>query len=333
MIKIDGSYAEGGGQILRTAIALACITGEEVEVFNIRANRPKPGLAMQHLKGIESAKMISRAEVENANLGSTRVVFKPKTIRGGRYKINIGTAGSITLILQTILPPVLFANEESVFEIIGGTDVNWSPTIDYFKNVTMRALEKLGVELEIKLLNRGYYPKGGGKVLVKVEPSKLKGFKFERKEIKTVKGVSHCSNLPYHVAERQKRVVERVIEDLGLKCDIKTEVLKELSTGSGITIWGGYKGASSLGERGKPAEKVGEEAVNSFIEELNSQSAFDRHLADQVMIFSAVANGKTEYTTSVITKHVESNKYVIESFFGKCIEFNNNRIIISGKGL
>ena len=129
MIKIDGSYGEGGGQILRTAIALSCVTQKPVEVYNIRANRPKPGLAMQHLKGIEVAKMITNAEVEGLKLGSTRVVFKPRSLKGGSFKIDIGTAGSVTLILQTVLLPSLYAERPSVFEIRGGTDVSGLPVL------------------------------------------------------------------------------------------------------------------------------------------------------------------------------------------------------------
>jgi RNA 3'-terminal phosphate cyclase (ATP) len=336
MIRIDGSHGEGGGQILRTAIALSCITGEAVEVYNIRANRPKPGLAAQHLKGIEAAKIISNAEVEGLKIGSTRIVFQPRALKGGEFKINIGTAGSVTLILQTILLPSLAAERESIFEITGGTDVNWSPPVDYAKNITLRALKEMGAQVEMELIARGYYPKGGGRVTVRVSPSKLEGRIFERIE-ESVGGISHCSNLPAHIAKRQAESAMNLIKDHGYDVHIDTEVRNDFSTGSGITLWSGYKGGSALGERGKRAEVVGEEAARILLEELESHAAFDYHLADQIIPFAAVARGKTAYTTSKVTMHQKSNAYVIQQFLGdvtKIIKINeHSQISINGKSL
>jgi len=333
MIKIDGSYGEGGGQILRTAIALSCVTQKPVEVFNIRANRPKPGLAMQHLKGIESAKLITNAEVEGLKLGSTRVVFKPKSLRGGRFKIDIGTAGSVTLILQTILLPSLYAEKESFFEIRGGTDVNWSPSVDYVKNITFKALKELNADVEMEIVARGYYPKGGGVIRVYVQPSKLKGKEFQMLSCDLIRGISHCQNLPNHVAERQANSAKELLESNGYKAEIDLEVRKGISTGSGITLWCGYKGGIALGEKGKRAEIVGRECAEQILKELNSDGIFDKHLADQVMAFSAVASGKTTYTTTEVTKHQISNTYVINKFFEKAVKIDGNKIEIDGVGL
>ncbi len=332
MIKIDGSYGEGGGQILRTAIALSCVTQEPVEIFNIRANRPKPGLAMQHLKGIESAKMITNADVEGLKLGSTRVVFKPKSLRGGEFKIDIGTAGSVTLILQTILLPSLYAERESRFEIRGGTDVKWSPSVDYVRFVTFEALKDLNARVDLSLIARGYYPEGGGKIVVDVEPSKLEGREFRELKCDVIKGISHCQNLPSHVAERQRKSAKEILESKGYKVDIDVEVRKGISTGSGITLWCGYKGSVSLGEKGKRAEIVGRECAEGLLKELERDGTFDKHLADQVMPFSAVAKGKTVYTTTEVTKHQISNAYVINKFFDN-VRIEGNRIEIDGVGL
>lgn len=331
MLKIDGSYGEGGGQILRTSIALSCITGKEVEITKIRANRPKPGLAAQHLKGIEVAKLISDAEVEGLKMGSTKVVFKPKRIKGGEYKIDIGTAGSVTLILQTILPPLLFAERPSRLEIVGGTDVSWSPTIDYFRRVTLKAISELGAKVSVELKARGYYPKGGGKIVAEVEPSKLKGKTFERSECE-IFGLSHCQNLPEHVAIRQRDAALDFLRRHGLKADISLEVLKGSSTGSGITIWCGYKGASALGEKGKRAEEVGREASKSFYEEFIAPGIFDSHLADQIMVFSAIAKEKTRFSTTKITMHQKSNQYVINSFFENCVRIDEEKMEIEITG-
>ncbi len=332
MIRIDGSYGEGGGQILRTAIALSCVIGKPVEVYNIRANRPKPGLAAQHLKGIEAACSISGASVEGLRIGSTRIVFRPRRLRGGNFRIDIGTAGSVTLILQTILLPSLFAERESFFEIIGGTDVAWSPPIDYFRFVTLRGLREIGCNVSVELVKRGYYPKGGGKIRVHVHPNELRGKSFE-KIVEDVVGISHCQNLPPHVAERQARAAKQWLLERGIEVEIRTEILKGISTGSGITLWSGYKGGGSLGERGKPAEVVGKEAAEKFYREFSSDAAVDSHLADQLMTFAAVAKGITSYTTTEITLHQKSNAYVINAFLGeRTVEIDENMRLIKIRG-
>ncbi|MFP3946011.1 MAG: RNA 3'-terminal phosphate cyclase [Archaeoglobaceae archaeon] len=332
MIKIDGSYGEGGGQILRTAVSLSCITGEPVEINKIRAYRPKPGLAMQHLKGIEAAKMITSAEVEGLQVGSTRVVFKPRKVKSGSYTIDIQTAGSVTLILQTVLLPAL--TTEISLKIKGGTDVKWSPPVDYMDNVTLKALKKMNASVSTKLVTRGYYPQGGGEIKVTTTSSKLRGFNFEQQEY-PIQGISHSSNLPPHVAQRQASAAQKTLQSKGFDAHIDTQVESYFSTGTGITLWCGYKGGSALGEKGKKAEKVGEEAANNLLSELKSDSSFDRFLADQLMPFAAVASGNTTYTTSEITLHQKSNSYVIKEFFGPIIDIDETKreIKIEGTGI
>ncbi len=333
MIKIDGSFGEGGGQILRTAIALSCITGKAVEIYNIRANRPNPGLAMQHLKGIEAAKVLSNAEVEGMKKGSTKVIFKPKSVKGKMFKIDVGTAGSISLVLQVISPIAITADDVVDVTVIGGTDVKWSPPIDYLKNVTFYGLSRMGGKANLMIVRRGYYPKGGGKVKAIFEPSKLVGLEFKAKKIEKVYGVSHCQNLPPHVAERQAKSAKTFLKNF--KTEIKVEVSSGISTGSGITIWSKMIGSSSLGEKGKRAELVGEEAAKKFIEEVNSGAALDEWVGDQIMIFAAIAKGTTRYTVSKITKHQISNAYVINEFLGDCVKINekSREIYIKGSGI
>ncbi|AGK60774.1 RNA 3-phosphate cyclase [Archaeoglobus sulfaticallidus PM70-1] len=334
MIEIDGSFGEGGGQILRSSIALSCITGKAVRITRIRANRPKPGLAPQHLKGIESAKMLCDAEVEGLKVRSMEVTFRPSDLKPKGLEIDIGTAGSVTLILQSILLPSILRGCR--MKIRGGTDVKWAPTVDYFRNVTLKALSELGVRCNFEVITRGYYPKGGGEVVVETEESSLEGVDFndfKDTKSKTVYGISHCSNLPDHVASRQAKSAERFLRKNGFESDIKLEVTKAYSTGSGITLWSGYKGGSALGEKGKRAENVGQESAMEIAKEMNSKAVFDRHIADQVMVFAALAKGKTSYTTSEITMHQKSNAYVIKQFFGDIIYFDGNRVVIEGVGL
>jgi RNA 3'-terminal phosphate cyclase (ATP) len=330
MIEIDGSYGEGGGQILRAAVSLSCLTGKAVRISKIRANRPKPGLAAQHLKGIEAAKKLTDAEVKGLKLGSTEVIFNPGDVRSGKLRIDIGTAGSVTLILQSVLLPSLMKGCE--FTITGGTDVKWSPTADYFKNVTLPALSRLGVRCEFEILRRGYYPKGGGMVRVRTSKSSLHGLEFGDVESSVIRGISNCSNLPNHVARRQAEAAKKLLSEKGFEAEIGTEVSEGFSAGSSITLWKGYKGGSSLGEKGKPAERVGEEAAIELLSELKDGSV-DRHLADQLMVFAAVASGKTKYTTTEITLHQRSNAYVISKFLGDIIRIEGRKIEINGSGL
>ena len=328
MIRIDGGFGEGGGQILRTAIALSCITGEDVEVYNIRANRPKPGLKAQHLKGVEVAREICDADVEGLRIGSTRVVFRPKELRIRDMKIDIGTAGSITLLLQTVLPPIIHEGKDCRLEITGGTDVSWSPSIDYLRFVTLEALKEMGADVDVQVLRRGYYPKGGGKVVIEVRGRELRGKAFRESECREIVGISHCSNLPKHVAERQAKSAGEFLESRGYITNIAVETQKGFSTGSGITLFCGYKGSVSLGEKGKPAEKVGMEAGMEIFRELNSDGAFDRHLADQIMVFGFLAHGKTSYTTTAITDHALSNSHVINSFSEGSVIIEERKIFI-----
>ncbi len=342
MIEIDGSFGEGGGQIIRTAIALAAITGKEVEIKNIRANRPKPGLAAQHLHAVKAIEKLSGGRTEGLELRSTRLKFAPAALKGFEGEIDIGTAGSITLLLQCLIPVALFADEQTKVIIKGGTDVKWSPPIDFYTNVFLKAIREMGCDVEIVVKRRGYYPKGGGLVEVIITPSHcgapplpprkpckglpaspvrayLKGIVFmdrEREEGGIVKGVSHSCGLPAHVVERQAKAAERILDKVGYDTKIKTEIENggKRTTGSGITLWRGYKSGSSLGERGKRAELVGEEAARNVIKELESASTVDAHLADQLIPYIALADEKSEIKVREVTKHLETNVYVTKKF-------------------
>ncbi len=316
MIEIDGSFGEGGGQILRTAIALAAITGKEVELSNIRANRPKPGLAAQHLHAVKAVARLSSGKIEGLELRSPRLKFSPGALKGFEGEIDIGTAGSITLLLQCLIPVALFADGETKVKIKGGTDVKWSPPIDFYTDVFLKAIREMGCEVQISMKRRGYYPKGGGLVEVRIVPSHhLNGFDLLKKEgEEIINGISHSCGLPAHVVERQAKTAERVLN--AYDTEIKTEIENggERTTGSGITLWRGYKSGSALGERGKRAELVGEEAAKNIIKELESASTVDVHLADQLIPYIALADGKSEIKVREVTKHLETNVYVTKKF-------------------
>ena len=188
MLEIDGSYGEGGGQLVRTAVALSAVTGKDIKIVNIRKNRQNPGLKQQHLKALETAARICEARVSGLFPGSTELSFAPVEVKGGKYDIDIGTAGSITLLLQCLMPALPFAKENVEITVRGGTDVAWAPTMDYLQQVTFRALERLGYAGKVTLKEHGYYPKGGGKVSAFFEPCKLRGFHFSKEEEKKSEG-------------------------------------------------------------------------------------------------------------------------------------------------
>ena len=312
MLEIDGSYGEGGGQLVRTAVALSAVTGNGIRITNIRKNRPNPGLKQQHLKALETAAKICEARISGLFPGSTELSFAPVEIKGGEYDIDIGTAGSITLLLQCIMPALPFAKKKVELTIKGGTDVAWSPTIDYLQNVTFRALKQLGYSSSLTLKEHGYYPKGGGKVSAYFKPCRLRGFNFLKEE-EEIKGISHASNLPAHVPLRQAEAASTRLMEAGYTSQIETQSFEAFSTGSGITLWTGYIGGSALGERGLPAEKVGKYAADEIIPELRSGASVDTHLADQLIPYMALA-GNSSYTVRELSLHTATNIWVTEQF-------------------
>lgn len=295
-------------------MSLSAITGEDVKVINIRKNRPDPGLKPQHIKSIMTAAMLCDADVAGISIGSTKIMFSPLELKGGKYEIDIGTAGSISLLLQCIMPIATCAPDDIELDITGGTNVAWSPPIDYLKYITARALSNMGYKCEIELLARGYYPKGGGRVLAHLKPARLNSFNFKAEKGK-VYGISHCSNLPEHVASRQADSAASRIMAAGFDCRIDTECVACRSTGSGISLWRGLLGGSALGKRGLPAEKVGMDAADEILTELGFGASVDAHLADQLIPYMGLCNdGSGSYTVWELSKHTLTNIRVTEQF-------------------
>jgi RNA 3'-phosphate cyclase len=318
MISIDGSYLEGGGQIVRTAIALSAVTGKACRVFNIRAGRPNPGLRAQHLKSIEAVAQICNAKLSGAKLHSPRIEFIPGEIKGREYWIDVGTAGSIALVLQTLVIPAIHADERVVLNIEGGTDGKWAPTMAFFEAVFCANLKKMGVEIKSEVLRAGYYPKGGGKVKVIILPcEKVKTIDLVNQgEIKKVECWSFASkNLEkVHVAERQVMGFEEVFKKIDHK---EIRYFDTLSPGSSITAHvhcNSIMGASSLGERGKRAEDVGRECAELLKKQIDTKATLDRWMADQILPYLALAKGKSLVSVAEITNHCITNMHVIQKF-------------------
>ncbi len=316
---LDGSYGEGGGQILRTSVALSAVTGEPVEIINIRKARPKPGLAAQHVKAMEIVGKICDAEVEGCLLHSTRLSFKPGKIKGGVYSIDIGTAGSIPLLLQCLMPAAMYAFLPLELVVSGGTDVAWSPSIDYLRFVTLGALSLFGYKCDVRLIRRGYYPRGGGCVGAVISPSSPEKMDLNENTCDLVKGISHSSGLPPHVAQRQAVSAEKILHQEGYETEISLEINEYPSAGSGITLWCGAAGGIGLGKPGLRAEKVGQDAAYSILSELKSGAGVDIFLADQLIPYMALAGGGS-FTTRMITPHTKTNIWVTEKFLD--VKFN-----------
>jgi RNA 3'-phosphate cyclase len=336
MIEIDGSMGEGGGQILRTSLALASLRGETLRIFNIRKKRPKPGLAMQHLMSVKAIEQLTGGRVEGARKGSTELVFYPGEIKPGRYVIDIGTAGSVSLVLQTLIPSCLFASRAVELVVRGGTDVRWSPPVDYVRSVFLPFIKKMGAACRVKIERRGYYPKGGGLVRAIVNPVKqLNGVTLtERGDVRKVEGIAHSRNLPRHIIEREAAAAR---ERLGYPCSIQLESGGGYSTGTGIVLWAicehSVLGASALGEVGKKAEKVGEEAAVKLLEELKTGAPLDSHMGDQVIPYLAIAQGESAVRVARLTPHLRTNIDVVEEILGVHFSIDEDIVHVSGVGL
>ncbi|MDD5340146.1 MAG: RNA 3'-terminal phosphate cyclase [Candidatus ainarchaeum sp.] len=304
-VEIDGAHGEGGGQIIRTSLTLSAITKKPVRITNIRANRPNPGLQMQHLTSARAVRSVCRGRLTGAELGSGELVFEPGEIVGGKYEFDIGTAGSVTLVAQTLIPILLGATKESELRIIGGTHVMKSPGYDYFERVFVPAIARFGAQVETKLVKPGYYPRGGGTISVNVKPSKLRGCASWPKE-ESVQALIRLSGLPEGIAVREKKIfVQNGITDVRIRND------DALSIGNAVTCWKGFRGAYVLGEKGKRAETVAQEALDALNAEKKS---VDMHLADQLLVYAALAEGRTSYDTSMMSEHFRTNASVISKF-------------------
>ena len=335
MIEIDGSTHEGGGQILRTAISLSAVTKKPCHVFNIRRGRKKPGLMRQHLWGLKALSQLCQANLRGDFLKSQEIWFHPGKIQAKDLLIKIETAGSITLVLQTLILPALYSPSPIKISFDGGaTDTFFSPTIGHFQYVFLKILEKIGVKAEINVIRHGFYPEGGAKVEVKVFPChQLKPISLtERGRLEKLLIISGASeNLKKkRVAERQISGVKQILGKLKLPLQEKIEYCSTLGTGSHINIIGKLEntvfGTDNLGRLGKSAEIVGKEAAQRFLQEVKSNACLDKYTADQILPFMVLASGKSQVTVSEITSHCKTNIWVIEKFLDGKFEIEGNKI-------
>lgn len=319
-VEIDGSRGEGGGQVLRSALALSLVTGRAARITNIRARRPKPGLMAQHLKCVEAASRIGDAEVEGARLGSSSLAFSPRSIRPGDFRLDIGTAGSVSLVLQTVFLPLSLCGAPSTFSITGGTHVPWSPCFHYLEDHWLRFMREAGFDATLTLAQAGFYPQGGGRIEGTVRPvSRIVPISLTaRGPLMKIRGVSAVAGLPLSIAERQRDQALRRLAEGFSGAEIETVDLPARSRGTMFLLLAEFEGGrccfTALGERGKPAERVADEAVDSFEAFLSTDGAVDHFLADQLVLPLVFADGVSEIRTSRVTQHLMTNADVVREF-------------------
>ncbi|MEE8354446.1 MAG: RNA 3'-terminal phosphate cyclase, partial [Candidatus Bathyarchaeia archaeon] len=309
--------------------------------------RSRPGLRPQHFKTAETVARMCRGEADGLRIGSPEVALRPGSIPGGNYNVDIGTAGSITLMLQCLAPIAAFSGAPTRLVIRGGTNVRWSPPTPFMDNVIWAALRTIGFQGSLSVQREGFYPKGGGLVTADFDPvESLTPLMAHGGAVSAVRGVSICGRLPGHVAERQRRAAEARLGEEGIDADIDVRVESgrdsPLSPGSVICLWAGgspgvFMGSSSMGERGKPAERVGAEAAGALLLEVGSGAAVDRYTGDNLILWCSLASGESDFTVSELTSHTETALELARIFTGADIRVdakeNGARIRIKGIGL
>jgi RNA 3'-terminal phosphate cyclase (ATP) len=323
MIEVDGSQKSGSGTILRLAVALSAVLGQPMHIYNIRRNRPQSGLKPQHLEAVLTAAKLCDAELQGAQLDSRELWFKPKKIRSGKVDAEIGTAGSIPMLLMTVLPICAFAEQAVELHVSkGGTDVSHSPTINYIRFILLPTLKKMGLDADLTIRKYGYYPKGMGEVTLIVNPPiSLKPLRLETHgKITAVKGVSVCTFLKDRkVAERQAKAATEYLKERGIAASIQTvnDKSNPMQKGSSIILWAETDtatilGADAIGELRKPSETVGREAAEKLCRELSMKPTVDSHLADMLIPYMALAKGRSAFLTATLSEHLETNIWLCE---------------------
>jgi RNA 3'-terminal phosphate cyclase (ATP) len=323
-LQIDGSHGEGRGQILRTSLSLSSLLKRLIEINHIRRGRKVFGLQPQHLTAVNACAIISNAWVEGNNLQSLSLKFSPREVVPGDYYFDVAeeksSAGSVSLVLQTLLLPLSSAERASTLRISGGTHVPFSPPFTYLQEVFAPMLLGLGLRTNFEIKKWGFYPLGGGEVFCQIYPvEKLNPLNLEKRgELKKLSGISAVANLPLTIAERQRDKAIKTLQSSGFSPEI--EIIQVPSKGKGTFFFllaefeNSPAGFSSLGEMGKKAEIVAEEACQDFLNFISTQATVEKHLADQLIPYLALAQGESFFTVSSISQHLLTNIWVVQKF-------------------
>jgi RNA 3'-phosphate cyclase len=320
---VDGSFGEGGGQILRTAVSFSMVLGVPIHVTKIRAGRKVPGLRPQHSATIKILGEICSAKVEGASVGSTEITFSPGEVKGDSGSFNLGTAASIPLVLQAVIPAVSLMGRSYDVELVGGTDVPWSPTSDHIERVVSPAMKAVGIGFVFEVERRGYYPNGGGRARAHIEPCErvvaLDLASPRSEEVARPSLVSRCGELPVSVAERQARAAVTVLRARGIELAQRDVSLEDsVSPGSSLLVSlvgaGCYLGGDSIGGRGKPAETVGREASETFLTAFFTRARVDIHLADMIAPVLCLSDSPSALLIPYVTEHLRTSLHVAGQF-------------------
>ncbi len=342
MIEIDGSHGEGGGQLLRMAVALAALSHTSVTVTKIRAGRPNPGLAPQHVTAIRAVAALASAEVEGLDPGSSRIVFRSGDLVGGEHTFEVGTAGSVALVLQACLPVAFGAKASTHLRVVGGTDVKWSPPLDYFARVFLPWVRRLGGEADMLSHRRGYYPRGGGEVEIAVQPTPTWSpvTLTDPGALERVRGIAHVSNLPEDIPKRMKAAALRRVHGVqDAKIEERVYPSEDaVGQGGAVVLWAEREhtllGADALAERGKTSERVGEEAAENLEAEIASGATVDVHASDQIVAYLALSDRPSSFLVREVSGHLRTMAWLIPQFLGRVVEFqsvgNLTRVKVGG---
>ena len=341
MIYIDGAAKSGSGTIVRYAIALSSLLGEELHINNIRAKRDKPGLRPQHLTSVTACAHMCGAHIEGAVVNSKEIVYKPGRIKGGHYQWDIGTAGSTTLLVMTLLPLALFAREETVLRISGGLFQDFAPSAYHMQHVLFPILGKMGIRAELEIIRPGYVPQGGGIIQVNIKPvgTSIKPLKLlEQGKVKEVTGLALSSHLrEQRVSQRMAQECQKLLAGRGYRARIETLWDETaLQAGASLVLWartdsGCLLGSDQAGKKGRSSENIGKYVTQNLLQDLKVGATVDRYLADQLIIYAALAGGATEYIMPRLTEHVDTNLWLAEKL-GARTRLEGNTLHIEGIG-
>lgn len=322
MREIDGSHGEGGGQLIRTAVALAAISGTEVSIRNVRARRANPGLAAQHVAAVRAVAALCDAQVNGLQVGSQELTFRPGRLHGGRFQFDVGTAGSLTLVLQAVLPAAAACGEPVHLRLTGGTDVKAAPPLDYLCHVLLALLARMGLQTRVTLLRRGYYPRGGGEIETEILPvTALHPLLLDTPgPLEAIHGTAHIANLPGHIVERMRLASLQELTEFA-DARIEGRVLgrdEAIGQGGAVVLWAKTAntllGAATVAERGVPAERLGEEAGRALRAEIQSGATLDIHTADQMLIYLAMAQAPSCFLVRTLSTHAQTTIWLLEQF-------------------
>jgi RNA 3'-terminal phosphate cyclase (ATP) len=351
MLEIDGSEHSGSGTIVRDAVPFCILTGQEIHLRNIRAKRDKPGLRPQHLKALEAAAALCGGGLTGGTVGSREIRFHPgRAIKGGTFVWDIGTAGSTVMMALSLMPLGLFAESASIYRMTGGLFQDFAPSLFHLKHVLLPTVRKMGVQAEVRIIQPGYVPKGGGRIEVQIVPVKetLKRLDLVSKgQVRSIKGIALASHLKERdVSRRMGRKCERALKERGF--DPEIQLLHDerespafegpsIQPGAALAIWaetdaGCLIGADMAGARGRTAEFIGKQTASDLLADLGSAATVDRHLADQVIPFAALAEGTSTFRIPSVTEHVETRLWLVEKILGAKCRIHENLITVEGIG-